>query len=66
MGIPSASIYVTELITEFGVKEIIRIGSCGAVSPSIELRDVIIGMGASTDLNVNRMRFIRIRLCGHM
>ena len=57
MGIPSASIYVTELITEFGVKEIIRIGSCGAVSPDIKLRDVVIGMGASTDSNVNRIRF---------
>jgi purine-nucleoside phosphorylase len=57
MGIPSASIYVTELIKEFGVKEIIRIGSCGAVSANIKLRDVVIGMGACTDSNVNRMRF---------
>jgi len=57
MGIPSASIYCKELITEFGVKEIIRIGSCGAVSPDINLRDVVIGMGACTDSNVNRIRF---------
>lgn len=57
MGIPSASIYSKELITEYGVKEIIRIGSCGAVSPDIKLRDVVIGMGASTDSNVNRIRF---------
>ena len=57
MGIPSASIYITELITEFGVKEIIRIGSCGAVSPEIKIRDVVIGMGACTDSNVNRIRF---------
>jgi purine-nucleoside phosphorylase len=57
MGIPSASIYAKELITEYGVKEIIRIGSCGAVSKDVELRDVVIGMGASTDSNVNRIRF---------
>ena len=57
MGIPSASIYAKELITEYGVKEIIRVGSCGSVSESVKLRDVVIGMGACTDSNVNRMRF---------
>ena len=57
MGIPSASIYCTELITEYGVEEIIRIGSCGSVNANIKLRDVVIGMGASTDSNVNRIRF---------
>lgn len=57
MGIPSISIYATELINGFGVKNIIRVGSCGAVSKSIELRDVIIAMGASTNSTVNRMRF---------
>lgn len=57
MGIPSASIYTKELITEYGVKQIIRVGSCGSVSDKVELRDVVIGMGASTDSNVNRIRF---------
>ena len=57
MGIPSCSIYATELITEYGVKNIIRVGSCGAVSKDIKLRDVIIGMGASTDSKANRIRF---------
>ena len=57
MGIPSASIYTTELITEYGVKNIIRVGSCGSISPNVQLRDVVIGMGASTDSNVNRIRF---------
>ncbi|MEM6641210.1 MAG: purine-nucleoside phosphorylase [Pseudomonadota bacterium] len=57
MGIPSASIYATELIECFGVKEIVRIGSCGALGPDVQLRDVLIGMGACTDSNVNRMRF---------
>lgn len=57
MGIPSCSIYVHELIAEFGVKNIIRIGSCGAVRDDVKLMDVVIGMGASTDSKVNRMRF---------
>ena len=57
MGIPSCSIYATELITEYGVKNLIRVGSCGAVSTEIKLLDVIIGMGASTDSKVNRIRF---------
>lgn len=57
MGIPSCSIYVHELIAEFGVKNIIRIGSCGAVRDDVKLMDVVIGMGASTDSKVNRIRF---------
>lgn len=57
MGIPSCSIYTKELITEFGVKKIIRVGSCGAVRHDVKLRDVVIGMGACTDSKVNRMRF---------
>lgn len=57
MGIPSCSIYATELITEYGVKNLIRVGSCGTVSRDIQLLDVIIGMGASTDSKVNRIRF---------
>ncbi len=57
MGIPSCSIYAKELITDFGVKVIIRVGSCGAVLPDVELRDVVIGMGACTDSKVNRLRF---------
>ncbi|MBU2895846.1 purine-nucleoside phosphorylase [Vibrio hepatarius] len=57
MGIPSSSIYVHELITEYGVKNIIRIGSCGAVRDDVNLMDIVIGMGASTDSKVNRIRF---------
>jgi purine-nucleoside phosphorylase len=57
MGIPSVSIYVTELITEYGVKRVIRVGSCGTSHPAVKLRDVLIVMGASTDSNVNRIRF---------
>ena len=57
MGIPSCSIYSTELIREYGVKNLIRIGSCGAISADVKVRDVIIGLGASTDSKVNRTRF---------
>ena len=56
MGIPSISIYATELYSNFGVEEIIRIGSCGALQDDMELGDVLIGMAASTDSNVNRQR----------
>ena len=57
MGIPSASIYTHELITEYGVKRVMRVGSCGTSHPDVELRDLVIAMGASTDSAVNRMRF---------
>lgn len=57
MGIPSCSIYAKELITEYDVKNIIRVGSCGAVLDDVHVRDVIIGLGASTDSKVNRIRF---------
>ena len=57
MGIPSACIYVHELITEYNVKNIIRVGSCGAVRDDVKLMDVVIAMGASTDSKTNRLRF---------
>ena len=57
IGIPSACVYCTELITAFGVKRIIRVGSCGTISESVRMRDIVIAMGASTDSNVNRVRF---------
>ncbi len=57
MGIPSISIYAKELITEYGVQNLIRVGSCGAVSPEVKVRDILIGLGACTDSAVNRQRF---------
>jgi purine-nucleoside phosphorylase len=57
MGIPSASIYATELITEYGVERLIRVGSCGGVLPSVQIRDVILAIGACTDSGVNRVRY---------
>ena len=58
MGIPSASIYFSELMEHFNVKRIIRVGSCGTSHPGVKLRDIIIAMGASTDSGVNRTRFM--------
>lgn len=58
MGIPSCSIYATELVREFGVKTLIRVGSCGALAADVQLGDVIIALGASTDSKVNRIRFM--------
>ncbi|GAA5188389.1 purine-nucleoside phosphorylase [Ferrimonas gelatinilytica] len=57
MGVPSISIYAKELITEYGVKNLIRIGSCGAISDEVQMMDVVLAMGASTDSGVNRSRF---------
>ncbi|MCJ7781837.1 MAG: purine-nucleoside phosphorylase [Acidimicrobiia bacterium] len=57
MGIPSILIYATELIREYGVTTLIRIGSCGGIQPDLSMRDVIIASGASTDSNANRLRF---------
>jgi purine-nucleoside phosphorylase len=57
MGIPSASIYATELVNEYGCRRLVRVGSCGAVTTDIALRDVIIATGACTDSGVNRMRY---------
>jgi purine-nucleoside phosphorylase len=57
MGIPSASIYATELVTEYDVERLIRVGSCGAVTEKVELRDVILAIGACTDSGVNRARY---------
>ncbi|HEX2153918.1 MAG TPA: purine-nucleoside phosphorylase [Acidimicrobiia bacterium] len=57
MGIPSASIYATELVTHYGVERLIRVGSCGALQPDLALRDVILALGACTDSGVNRVRY---------
>ena len=51
MGIPSALIYCNELIKEYDVKKLIRVGSAGAYQASLALRDVVIAMSASTNSN---------------
>lgn len=57
MGVPSASIYATELVTEYDVERLIRVGSCGAVTERVAVRDVILAIGACTDSVVNRVRY---------
>jgi purine-nucleoside phosphorylase len=57
MGVPSISIYVNELIQEYDVQKLMRIGTCGALQADIELKDLILGMAASTDSSLNKIRF---------
>ncbi|TET05324.1 MAG: purine-nucleoside phosphorylase [Candidatus Atribacteria bacterium] len=57
MGIPSISIYLNELITNYKAKNLIRIGSCGSMQSDIKIRDVILAMSASTDSHINKIRF---------
>ena len=57
MGIPSASIYIHELITEYDVKTLVRVGTCGSLQPELGVGDVILAMSASTDSAINRNRF---------
>jgi purine-nucleoside phosphorylase len=57
MGIPSHSIYVHELIAEYDVNTLIRVGTCGALQQDLGIGDVVLAMSASTDSHVNRLRF---------
>ncbi len=52
MGIPSASIYATELFRFFGVERICRVGTCGGISPKVKVRDVVIGAAAHTNSSI--------------
>lgn len=49
MGMPSIGIYSHELIVNFGVKNLIRVGSCGSFQPDVNVRDVVLGVSASTN-----------------
>lgn len=51
MGMPSMGIYSYELFNFYDVKNIIRIGSAGAIHPDLQLRDIVIGLGACTNSN---------------
>lgn len=57
MGIPSISIYTNELIREYGVKNLIRIGTAGSFQPYIHIKDIVIALAASTNSAVNWNRF---------
>jgi purine-nucleoside phosphorylase len=57
MGMPSAAISTHELINDYGVRSVLRVGSCGALTADLNLGDVIAAIGAATDSNMNRARF---------
>ncbi|WP_459212603.1 purine-nucleoside phosphorylase [Aquimarina rhabdastrellae] len=57
MGIPSTLIYCHELITQYGVKNLIRVGSAGSYQQEVTLRDIVIAMAASTTSSINSNRF---------
>ena len=57
MGQPSLAIYVNELFREYDVQSIIRVGSCGALSDKLRVRDLVIASGACTDSSMNRIAF---------
>ncbi len=57
MGIPSISIYINELMRDYGVENLIRIGTCGSMNPNIRMKDIIIAEGACTDNDFNRHVF---------
>ena len=57
MGQASASIYAHELFAEYDVQTLIRVGTCGALTEKVKIRDVIVAMSASTDSQMNRLRF---------
>ena len=57
MGMPSMSIYATELIQDYGVKKIIRTGTCGALQTTIHVRDVVMAQATTTDSSMVRNIF---------
>jgi len=57
MGQPSTAIYVHELINIYGAKTLIRAGTCGGLTSDVKVRDLVLGIAASTDNAVNRATF---------
>ena len=57
MGLPSMMIYAEELISEYGVENLIRVGSAGGMKEEVKIRDVVLAQGATTDSGVNRQTF---------
>ncbi len=57
MGQPSVAIYAGELFREYDVQQVVRVGSCGALTETLRLRDVVLAISASTDSAMNRVRF---------
>ncbi|QBP41180.1 purine-nucleoside phosphorylase [Paenisporosarcina antarctica] len=57
MGVPSISIYITELMAEYDVQKLIRVGTCGSIHKDVKVRDVILAQTASTDSKMNEIIF---------
>jgi purine-nucleoside phosphorylase len=57
MGMPTLAIYVNELVRDYGVKTLIRVGTCGAIQPHLKVGDILLAMTASTNAHFNRLRF---------
>ena len=57
IGIPSSMLYATELIKDYGVRRVVRVGTCGGIALDAQLGDVVLALGAATDSSVNRLRF---------
>jgi purine-nucleoside phosphorylase len=57
MGMASCGIYTHELINDYGVKTLIRVGTCGSITDSLGLREVVAAIGSATDSAMNRLRF---------
>lgn len=57
MGVPSTLIYANELIQDYDVKNLIRVGSAGSYQKDVKLRDIVIAMAASSNSAINRHRF---------
>lgn len=57
MGVPSISIYVNELIQEYDVQKLVRVGTCGAIQKDVKVRDVILAQASTSDSQINRMVF---------
>lgn len=57
MGVPSIGIYVNELISDYGVKNLFRVGTCGAMQKHVHVRDVILAQAACTDSAMNHHHF---------
>ncbi len=57
MGIPSLSIYINELVTQYHASTLIRVGTCGALQEHLRIGAIVLAMSASTDSHINDLRF---------
>ncbi|ODN43489.1 purine-nucleoside phosphorylase [Piscirickettsia litoralis] len=60
MGMPSMSIYAKELLDDYKVKKLVRVGTAGAMQADIKIGELILAQGACTDSNINRLTFSSI------